>query len=89
MNTNTNTYTKAQKVEQAYDIANWENGTHSEGCYSLAVHAAWELGGVEVQNANDDGSTSFAPSRTFEFDDSSSVYIMCGGVYVIEPNQPY
>ena len=81
-------YTKAQDVAEAYDAAAFDN-CHSEGCYSLAVHAAWELGGVEVQNANDDGSTSYAPSRTFEFDDKSSAYIMCGGVYVIEPNQPY
>ena len=44
---------------------------------------------VEVQNANDDGSTSYAPSRTFEFDDSSSVYVSYGGVYVILPNEPY
>lgn len=82
--------TKAQEVEQVYDTAAWDDNTHSEGCYSLAVHAAWELGGVEVENSNDNqGSKSYAPSRTFEFDDSSSVYIMCGGVYVIEPNQPY
>ena len=80
---------KAETVEQVYDDAAWGNGTHSEGCYALAVHTAWELGGVEVQNANDDGSTSYAPSRTFEFDDSSSIYIMCGGTYVIEPNEPY
>ena len=77
---------KAEQVEQVYDEAAFEHNTHSEGCYSLAVHAALELGGVEVQNANDDGSTSYAPSRTFEFDDSSSIYIMCGGTYVIEPS---
>ena len=77
---------KAEQVEQVYDVAQWQHNTHSEGCYSLAVHAAWELGGVEVQNANDDGSTSYAPSRTFEFDDSSSIYIMYGGTYVIEPS---
>ena len=83
-------YTKAMQVEQTYDAANWEEGTHSEGCYALAVAAAHELGGVEVQNSNDGNSTiSFAPTRTFEFDDSSSVYITYGGVYVIEPNQPY
>ena len=83
-------YTKAQDVEQAYDVAAFEHNTHSEGCYALAVAAAHELGGVEVQNSNDGNSTiSFAPSRTFVFDDSSSVYIMYGGVYVIEPNQPY
>ena len=80
-------YTKAEKVEQVYDTALFENNTHSEGCYSLAVHAAWELGGVEVQNANDEeGSKSYAPSRTFVFDDGSSAYVMCGGVYVIEPS---
>ena len=78
-------YTKAQDVEQVYDAAQYEDCS-SEGCYALAVDAAWELGGVEVQNANDDGSTSYAPSRTFEFDDSSSIYIMCGGTYVIEPS---
>ena len=76
-------YTKAQEVEQVYDVAQWDNHVYSEGCYALAVAAARELGGVEVQNANDDGSTSYAPSRTFEFDDNSSVYIMCGGVCVI------
>ena len=77
---------KAEQVDNVYYTAAWDNNTHSEGCYSLAVHAAWELGGVEVQNANDDGSTSYAPSRTFEFDDSSSIYIMYGGTYVIEPS---
>ena len=78
---------KAEQVDDVYYTAAWDNNTHSEGCYSLAVHAAIELGGVEVQNANDgEGSKSFAPSRTFEFDDSSSIYIMCGGTYVIEPS---
>ena len=82
-----NITTKAMNVEQAYDVAAWEHNTHSEGCYSLAVHAAWELGGVEVENSNDNqGSKSYAPSRTFVFDDGSSAYIMCGGVYVIEPS---
>ena len=81
-------YTKAEDVEQAYDAANWDN-THSEGCYALAVHTAWELGGVEVQNSNGNSSKSFAPSITFEFDDASSVYVSYGGVYVILPNEPY
>ena len=76
---------KAQLVEEAYDFA-WNNKRSTEFCYAMAVHAAWELGGVEVQNSNDNGSTSYAPSRTFEFDDSSSIYIMCGGTYVIEPS---
>ena len=75
---------KAEQVDAVYYEAAWDNNTHSEGCYALAVHTAWELGGVEVQNSNDDQrSISFAPSRTFEFDDSSSVYVSCGGTYVI------
>ena len=77
---------KAEKVDDVYYAEAWNNNTNSEGCYSLAVHAAGELGGVEVQNANDDGS-SYAPSRTFEFDDSSSVYVSYGGTYVIEPSR--
>ena len=82
-------YTKAQEVEQAYDAAQWDN-IHSEGCYALAVAAAHELGGVEIENSNDgNGSKSFAPTRTFEFDDSSSVYVSYGGAYVIVPNEPY
>ena len=81
---------KAQEVEQVYDTAAWDDNVSSEGCYSLAVAAAHQLGGIEVANSNDGNSTiSFAPSRTFEFDDSSSVYITYGGVYVIEPNEPY
>ena len=83
-------YTKAQQVDAVYYDALWDNHTPSEGCYALAVHTAWELGGVEVQNSNDDNSSiSYAPTRTFEFDDSSSIYIMCDGTYVIEPNEPY
>ena len=82
-------YTKAQDVEQAYDAAQWDD-IHSEGCYALAVAAAHALGGVETANSNDGNHTiSFAPTRTFEFDDSSSAQITYGGVYVIEPNQPY
>ena len=69
-------YTKAMQVEQTYDAANWEAGIHSEGCYALAVDAAQNLGGIEIYNSNNDNSSwSFAPSRTFEFDDLSSVYI--------------
>ena len=82
-------YTKAQDVEQAYDAAQWDD-IHSEGCYALAIAAAHEFGGVEIYNSNDGNRTiSFAPTRTFEFDDGSSVYISYGGVYVIESNQPY
>ena len=77
-------FTKAEYVEQAYDAAQWDN-THSEGCYSLAIAAAHEFGGVEIYNSNDGNSTiSFAPTRTFEFNDSSSAQITYGGVYVID-----
>ena len=83
-------FSKAQDVKQAYYEAAWDNHTHSEGCYALAIAAAHELGGIEVYNSNDGNSTiSFAPTRTFEFDDSSSAYVSYGGVFVIEPNQPY
>ena len=82
-------YTKAHQVQAAYDDAAWDN-THSEGCYALAVHAARELGGVELENSNDGNRTkSFAPSITFSFDDSSTVYVTYGGVFVVEPNEPY
>ena len=75
--------TKAEQVHDVYYTAAWDNNTHSEGCYSLAVHTAWELGGVEVENSNDGNrAVSFEPSRTLVFDDGSSAYIMCGGVYV-------
>ena len=88
MNT-TCTYTKAMAVEQAYDVAAALNCS-SEGCYSLAVAAANKLGGIEIANSNDGNHTiSFAPTRTFEFDDSSSAYVSYGGVYVILPNEPY
>ena len=76
---------KAQKVEQTYDVAKWQDNTSSEGCYSLAVHTALELGGVEVGNSNNNNrAVSFAPTRTFKFDDGSATYILYGGVYVIE-----
>ena len=76
-------YTKAMDVEQAYDTAQYEN-ISSEGCYSLAIAAAHEFGGVEIYNSNDYSHTiSFAPTRTFEFDDSSIVQITYGGVFII------
>ena len=82
-------YTKAEDVAEAYDAAAFDN-CHSEGCYSLAIAAAHDLGGVETYNSNDGNRTiSFAPSRTFEFDDSSSAQITYGGVFVIAPNEPY
>ena len=77
-------YTKAEDVSEAYYAAAYNN-CHSEGCYSLAIAAAHELGGIEVYNSNDGNRTiSFAPTRTFEFDDSSSAQITYGGVYVID-----
>ena len=83
-NTNTYTYTKAEDVEQVYDVAAWEHNTHSEGCYALAVDAAHKLGGIEIYNSNDyDSSWSFAPTRTFEFDDSSTAQVTYGGVWVL------
>ena len=81
---------KAEQVEQTYYAAAWDDNIHSEGCYALAVAAAHELGGVEVANSNDGNHTiSFAPTRTFEFDDLSSVQVTYGGVWVILPNEPY
>ena len=77
-------YTKAEDVAEAYDTAQWDD-ISSAGCYSLAIAAAHELGGVEIYNSNDGNRTiSFAPTRTFEFDDSSSVQVTYGGVYVID-----
>lgn len=85
MNTTMNfTKTKADDVELAYYDAAWDN-IHSEGCYALAIAAAHEFGGVETYNSNDGNHTiSFAPTRTFEFDDLSSVQVTYGGVYVID-----
>ena len=80
---------KAQLVEEAYDFA-WNNNRSIEVCYAMAVAAARELGGVEVANSNDGNSSKgFAPTRTFEFDDASSVQVTYGGVFVIAPNEPY
>ena len=74
--------TKAMDVEQAYDAAQWDN-ISSEGCYSAAIAAAHELGGIEIANSNDGNSAiSFAPTRTFEFDDKSSAQVTYGGVFV-------
>ena len=77
--------TKADYIEQAYYDAAWYDNIQSEGCYALAVAAAHELGGVEIYNSNDGNSTiSFAPTRIFKFNDSSSVQVCYGGVYVID-----
>ena len=80
---NTITMTDAMDVRQVYYAAQRDN-ISSEGCYSLAVAAAHELGGIEVYNSNDGNSSiSFAPTRTFEFDDASSAQVTYGGVFVI------
>ena len=79
----TKVYTKAMNVEQAYDDAAWGHNIHSEGCYALAVDAAQNLGGIEIHNSNDGNSTwSFAPTRTFEFDDLSTAQVTYGGVFL-------
>ena len=77
---------KAEKIEQVYDVAQWQHNTHSEGCYALAVDAAWELGGVEVQNANDGNRAVSCAPRIFVFDDGSEAYVSYSGVYVVEPS---
>ena len=85
-----NEMSKAEYVAQAYDDVAWYDNISSEGCYSRAIAAAHELGGIEIYNSNDGNSTiSFAPTRTFEFDDLSSVQVTYGGVFVILPNEPY
>ena len=77
-----NIITKAMQVENAYYEAAFEHNTHSEGCYTLAVDAAQNLGGIETSNTNDGNSSwSFAPTRTFEFDDSSTAQVTYGGVF--------
>ena len=74
---------KAEKVEAAYDDACWFSNYSSEGCYREAVSAAVSLGGIETYNSNDGNSSwSFAPSRTFEFDDASSAQVTYGGVWL-------
>ena len=75
---------KAEQVYSVYYTAAWDNNTHSEGCYALAVDAAHNLGGVEIYNSNDNNNSSwsFAPTRTFEFDDSSTAYVTYGGVFL-------
>ena len=79
--------TKAQQVEAAYDDACWFANFSSEGCYREAVSTAVSLGGIETYNSNDGNSSwSFAPTRTFEFDDASSAQVTYSGVYVIAPN---
>ena len=81
MNTTMN-FTKAEAVKQAYYDAKYTKDSHSEGCYALAVDAAHNLGGVEIYNSNDcNSSWSYAPTRTFEFDDSSTAQITYGGVW--------
>ena len=77
---------KAETVEQVYDDAWWFADFSCEGCYRVAIDTAHELGGIEVYNSNDgNNSWSFAPIRTFEFDDLSRAQIEYDGVFIIEP----
>ena len=74
---------KAQQVEAAYDDACWFANFSSEGCYREAVDTAHELGGIEIANSNEGNSSwSFAPTRTFEFDDLSTAQVTYGGVWL-------
>ena len=73
---------KAEQVDAAYYTAAWDNSSSSEACYSLAIAAAHDLGGVEIYNSNDGSRTiSFAPSRTFEFDDGTAVTVTYGACF--------
>ena len=73
---------KAEKVEAAYDEAQYENYS-SESCYTFAVDTARELGGIDIANSNDGNrSKSFAPTITFEFDDLSTAQVTYGGVWL-------
>ena len=76
---------KAENVEQAYYDASWFANFSSAGCYREAVDTAYELGGIEIYNSNDDhnnSSWSFAPTRTFKFDDKSIAHVTYSGVFV-------
>ena len=73
---------KAEKVETVYYRAAWDELLSSEACYSLAVAAAHELGGVELWNSNvGNGTYSFAPTRVFEFDDGTAVTVTYGACF--------
>ena len=82
---------KAETVEQAYyDACSLVNFFSTEGCYREAIDTAHELGGIEIYNSNDGNSSiSFAPIRTFQFDDLSRAQIEYDGVFIIETNVPY
>ena len=73
---------KAIQVKRAYDdIA--QKGMNNSVCYGYAVEVARELAGVEIDNSNNKSSAkSFAPMITFEFDDSSTVEVTYGGVFL-------
>ena len=82
-------YTKSQQVDAVYYTAAWDELLSSEACYSLAIAAAHDLGGVEIYNSNDGSRTiSFAPSRTFEFDDGTAVTVTYGACFegAMEPS---
>ena len=76
-----NKMNKAQQVCDAYDTP-WGEGMGSDACYSFAIEAAHDLGGVELWNSNVGNRTySFAPSRTFEFDDGTVVTVTYGSAF--------
>ena len=73
---------KAENVKQVHYDAKWVANFSNLRCYSEAVDTAYELGGIEIYNSNDGNSSwSFAPSRTFEFDDASRAHVTYSGVY--------
>ena len=74
---------KAEQVAMAYNDAQWDN-YESESCYAYAIAEAHALGGIETYNSNDENTSfSFAPTRTFEFDDQSVAEVTYGSVFVI------
>ena len=73
---------KAEQVCAAYDEPFYEGYTDSEICYSCAIAAAHDLGGVEIYNSNDGNSSiSFAPTRVFGFDDETAVTVTYGACF--------
>ena len=71
---------KAEQVQQAYDAALRDN-LYSKSCFVQAINAAVALGGIETYHSNI--TESCTSKVTFEFDDSSSVQVTYGGVFVI------
>ena len=76
--------TKAEQVEQAYELSLQDNLCSNIRCYARAIEKATALGGIEIDNSNDDRdiTKSCAPKVTFEFDDLSRAQVKCGGVFI-------